>query len=481
MIYLSLYNNNEIKIDTNNEYLLREIRDHFTLYESNYFWSYKYKSGQWNGKSSLFNSAKRTVPFGLIFELYKFLKSNNYLNNLQVDEEIKKIFKTKNTDLKINYDLKFYPYDYQKEIILDVLKKTRGCYVSSTGSGKSLIIAYIIKILYENNITKKHLIIVPTLSLIEQFKTDLIEYGIPKDLIGIANKNKKEFDSTILVSTWQTLKRNKDKITSFDMSVCDEVHFSKSKVINKIMATCSANMKYVLGVTGTMPSNKLEYLRVLSYIGPVWKEFKSTELANQGYLSSCNIKHIKIKYKNSFKGEYREVKQEVFETPYRLKIIKSIVENTKHTLILVEKVEDEGEFLNKYLKENSKKEIIFLSGKSKAEEREYWRNKMETDENLVIIATYGIFSTGINIKSLKNIVISTSSKSKIRILQSIGRSLRKHKGKDSGAFIWDLHDMVKNLKEHGNSRERFYINEGFEIETIEMNEKIDKNVNKLFT
>jgi len=196
-------------------------------------------------------------------------------------------------------------------------------------------------------------------------------------------------------------------------------------------------MKYIYGVTGTLPDYPLEKAKIKSYIGPVWKEFGSKFLADGGYLSQCKIKQIKIKYKNPPKGDYQTIKKDIFVNEYRLKIIKSIVEKEKSILILVERVEDEGKYLKDYLNKNIKnRKIIFLSGKDKSEIREKWRKEMEKNKNIVLIATYGIFSTGINIKSLKNLVIASSSKSKIRILQSIGRSLRKHESKSkTGAYI----------------------------------------------
>lgn len=263
--------------------------------------------------------------------------------------------------------------------------------------------------------------------------------------------------------------------------VISNCHQSKSKEINSIMRTCKC--KYKFGVTGTIPDHPLEKMRVLSYIGPIWKEYNAKWLADNGYLSQCKVKQIKIKYKEGIKTrDYEEIKKDIFRREYRLNLIKGIVSRVNNSLILVDRVEDEGEFIKEYLKENVKnKKVIFLSGKDKPKEREKWRKKMEKEQNIILIATYGIFSTGINIRALNNILLISSSKSKIRVLQSIGRSLRLHENKEAlGAIIWDFGDQVKNLKDHSNSREKFYDKEEFETETIEMNEKIDKNINKLF-
>ncbi|MFW6007928.1 MAG: DEAD/DEAH box helicase family protein [archaeon] len=480
MIYLSLKNNCEIKIDTDDNNILREIHEYFTFFEKDYYFTYNYQSGIWDGKISLFSGARRTIPYGLIFKLYKFLRRNGYKNEISLDKNITELFQFDTKNIEFNYDLKHYPYYYQKNIIEDAISKTKGIYVCATASGKSLIIAYIFKILYENKITKKHIIIVPNTSLIEQFYNDLIDYGLDENLLGVANKNIRQFDKTFVISTWQILQNRKNVLKDFDAVAIDECHGNKAKQISKITKACN-NMTFRFGFTGTMPNTEIDKFRIMSFLGPIWKEYKPKDLIAYGYLSPCNIKHIKLKYKNAFKGTYTEIKYNVFRNEYRLNIIKSIAQNSKKTLILVEKVKDEGEFLEEYLKNNlTGKKVIFLSGKDSPKVREKWRKKMEIDDDILMIATFGIFSTGINVKSLKNVIISSSSESKIRTLQSIGRSLRKNANKEDGAYIWDLHDQVKNLKKHGNTRERFYINEEFDIQDIIMNEKIDKNMNKLF-
>jgi len=136
LLYLSLYNNSEIRLDTNDETILRYVRDHFTHYEKGYFWTTKYQSGVWNGKSSMFNSAKRTIPYGLLLKLFKYLRSENV--EMKIDDNLKKLFKNnvKLEDFEINYDLKYYPYDYQRDCIEDAISRTKGIWRIGTGGGK---------------------------------------------------------------------------------------------------------------------------------------------------------------------------------------------------------------------------------------------------------------------------------------------------------------------------------------------------------
>lgn len=135
MIYLSLKNNKDIQIDTDNYDLLREIKDRFTWKAPNYYWTPSYQSGAWDGKTSIFSQARRSLPYGLFLDLYKLLKKLGY-TDLSIDDDIKNLFISKDEELDIKYDLKFYPYDYQQECIEDAFKKTKGIYRVGTGGGK---------------------------------------------------------------------------------------------------------------------------------------------------------------------------------------------------------------------------------------------------------------------------------------------------------------------------------------------------------
>jgi superfamily II DNA or RNA helicase len=219
-----------------------------------------------------------------------------------------------------------------------------------------------------------------------------------------------------------------------------------------------------------MPDSELECQQVMSYIGPILREYGSVKLAKMGYVSKCNIKVLHVDYKTKPKGEYNEVKDEVFNNAYRMGLITEIVRKCDGSvLLLVGKVEDEGAVLKKHLEESGvleDREICFLSGKDNAKEREIWRRYTDEQSHIVLVATYGIFSTGINIKSLRYLVLASPFKSKIRVLQSIGRTLRLHADKVNGATVFDICDTTKYLREHGDIRMKHYAKEGFDIEEI---------------
>jgi len=461
MITIRKLTNTRIQIDTTDYTYLRQLKDYFTDHVDGYFFMPKFQSGLWNGKISLFSPTTRSLPYGLLGDWMIFHKKNFRDVPYTLEDDVKKLFKGCN--IPPVYDLTLFPYDYQQDCITMALKYARGILRVATAAGKSLIISYIIKTLIENDVTKSHLIIVPTIGLVEQFYGDMSEYGIDSNIIGRVYEKYKEFDKKIVISTWQTLSKNHDKLKRYECVIVDECHGAKAHEIATILKKCET-ATYRLGLTGTLPSSKLDLWNVKAYLGPILKEYSSGELAERGYISKCNIKVINIEYSTDYDGAYDEVKDMVFTNDFRLSVVYKLVHDSDHNiLLLVGKVEKEGEFLKRYL-EGCEKEVIFLSGRNKVEDREYWRKECMNRDNIALIATYGIFQLGINIPNLKYIVLAAPFKSKIRVLQSIGRSLRIFANKADGAVIYDIADDVKYLDDHSIKRLRHYDLEKFGVE-----------------
>jgi len=461
--------------DYDDEYFLGSVKHHFTEYIENYRFTPAFRSGRWNGKISMYNGFKRTLPYGLLTDLIRFQKEEYPDLKLVPDKDVLDMFKNPK-EYEINWDLKYFPRDYQRESAEVVLKYTKGIIRSATASGKSLIISYIIKTLLENRATKHNLIIVPTISLVEQFKSDMIEYGIKPDLIGQVYEAKKEFDKPIVVSTWQSLSTHHTYLKMYECVICDEVHQAKAYEIKKIMEKC-INAIYRFGFTGTLPSSKIDLWNIKSFIGPVLREYTAHELSEMGYISKCNVLAINVKYQNEYDGEYNELKEKIFNNKFRLNLLHHIVSSVDgNILLLVGKVEKEGELLKEFLKSKQykNKEIIFIHGGTDVKEREEWRKECEKRKNIILIATYGTFQMGINIPSLKYVALASPFKSKIRVLQSIGRSLRTHADKVNGAVVFDIIDESKYLLDHGIKRSRYYSSEGFNVieEVIEEGDNI---------
>jgi superfamily II DNA or RNA helicase len=260
--------------------------------------------------------------------------------------------------------------------------------------------------------------------------------------------------------------------------VVSNCHGCKAAILESVLEH-AINAKYRFGFTGTMPPSRLDELTVKSFIGPVIKEYGSKWLHEHGYIAGCDVNMVTINYKQKIKGDYNTIKDICFNNPYRVGLIKHILNETNSSvLILVDKVEKEGAVLKEILlksRELKDRTIEFISGKDDAEIREQWRKKTNESKNIILIATYAIFQVGVNIKSLDTLIMGSPSKSKIRVLQSIGRTLRKDDGK-VGSKIWDICDQVKYLKDHADIRFRHYNFEGFKIYEVSLSEGDNYNI-----
>lgn len=471
LIRIKKYDGLTLQVVTDDRGYITCLADHLTDYVENFRHMQKYKSGMWDGRISMFAKSNRTFPYGLIFDVIRFHRTQYKDVELCIDDDVKEMFKGID-DVEADYDLNIFPRDYQIDCIEKCLKYKSGIIVSCTASGKSCIISYIMKYLMDNSLIRKTLIIVPTISLVQQFYSDMIEYGIDKDLIGRVYSKLKEFDKKVVISTWQTLIKNFDRLNEFDCVMCDEVHTSQSYSVRTILNKC-INASWRFGFTGTLPTSKIDVWNIKSYLGPILCTYGAAELAELGYVSKCNIECVNINYNapEKYAGDYNEVKEMVFNNEARLHYIKdTLAKLDGNALVLVGLIEKEGQVLKDYLdKSNIDKEIVFIWGETKVEEREFWRNELGKRNNIILIATYQIFQVGVNVPSLKYIMFASPFKSKIRVLQSIGRALRKHDSKDH-AVIYDIIDNVKFLEEHGTKRMRYYSQEKFNINEITLDE-----------
>lgn len=479
-VRIKLHSPMSIQIVTEDVDYVKLMKEEFTAYVEGFRFMPAYKSGGWNGQVCMMHKFHHTLPYGLLFDLIKIHKKECPRTKLSIDPEVKSLF---NIDyLKPTYNLKHYPYPYQEDCINAALKTSKGIIRSATASGKSLVISYIVKTLIENS-TNKIIIVVPSVQLVSQFYDDMMEYGMDKLFIGRVYSKKKEWDKPVVISTWQTLSKNLMRVPDYHAIIVDEVHGAKAHELKKILSK-SENAKYRLGFTGTMPGGTLDDWNVKAYLGPIMREYSSGLLAEQGYISKCNIKMLNIEYhQEEWEGTYDDVKDEMFRKDYRLKLIGNLVESLDHNiLVLTGKVEKEGEYLEDYLNEYiAEKDIGFISGRDDVEVREKWRKKCGKKKNIILIATYGIFQQGINIPNLKYILLASPFKSKVRVLQSVGRALRKHTSKVEGAVVFDIHDHTRFFHQHGNLRLRHYDAEKFNVDEYLFEEGSTIEINQLFS
>ena len=363
------------------------------------------------------------------------------------------------------------PRTYQYKAVYEAIKNNRKLLLSPTGSGKSLMIYSIVR--YYAATAKKILIIVPTTSLVEQMVDDFISYGWNADahVHKIYGGKDKNTDKPVIISTWQSIyKFPKRYFDDIDCVIGDEAHLFKSKSLTGIM-TKLHNAKYRFGFTGTLDGSKTHKWVLEGLFGSCDRVTKTDDLIKSGYLSNFRIKILLCDHEpQMFESFHDEIDYLVNHTS-RNNLIKNLVKDLDgNTLVLFNYVEKHGEPLFELINNSvtSPRKTFFVHGGVDVEDREEVRKITEEEDNAVIVASYGTFSTGINIKRLHNIVFASPSKSRIRNLQSIGRVLRKGEGKDM-ATLYDIADDIGGQNytlKHLNERVNIYNDENFKYEVV---------------
>ena len=322
---------------------------------------------------------------------------------------------------------------------------------------------------------KKILLVVPTTSLVEQMIKDFKDYGWNAEEYchTIYSGKDKNTDKPVIISTWQSIyKFPKRYFDDIDCVIGDEAHLFKSKSLTGIM-TKLHNAKYRFGFTGTLDGSKTHKWVLEGLFGACEKVTRTDDLIKQGHLSKFRIKVLVCKHEYKYFEDYHAEMEYIVEHEKRNNLIKNLVKDIEgNTLVLFNYVEKHGEPLYDLINSNiSDREIFFVHGGTDVEDREEVRKLTETQDNAIIIASYGTFSTGINIKRLHNIIFASPSKSRVRNLQSIGRVLRKGDGKDI-ATLYDIADDISSKSRtnytlnHLTERIKIYQEENFKYEVI---------------
>ena len=367
--------------------------------------------------------------------------------------------------------------DYQIDAVEYGIKSNRALLVSPTASGKSLIIYSLVR--YYKMMGLKTLILVPTTSLVEQMYSDFKDYGWSSDnhCQKIYQGHDKNVSKDVVISTWQSIyKMKKEYFKDFGCVIGDEAHLFKSKSLTNIM-TKLVDCKYRFGLTGTLDGTQTHRLVLEGLFGAVEKVVSTKELMDNKTLANLNIECIVLKHKEEDcklvkDYSYAEEIDYLVLQPDRNNFITRLCNNLKgNTLCLYQLVEKHGKPLYELMKDFDRK-VFFVYGGTDAKTRNDIRGIVEKEKNAIIIASYGTFSTGINIRNINNVVFSSPSKSRIRVLQSIGRGLRTSASKDS-IRLFDLSDdlsyksKVNFTLNHFNERLNIYNEEQF-------NYKIDR-------
>jgi superfamily II DNA or RNA helicase len=475
MELVSIEKVNEVYIRVRTESGIKmELSKHFEFEVPGAKFSPAYRNKVWDGKIRLFNTMTGLIYAGLLPHILKFCDTRQY--ECEVDAALKPdetVQDTAGYDLAKEFDSIYAPRDYQNNAIVHALKNNRSLLLSPTASGKSFIIYLLSRFHAEQG--RKVLIVVPTVSLVTQMSADFVEYnkGRPLKIHKIMGGVEKNVDAEYTITTWQSVfKEKKDWFNKFDMVVVDEAHLAKAKSITGIMEKMP-DCKYRYGLTGTLDGTQTHKLVLEGLFGKVFDVVKTKTLIDDKTLAEFKIKAIVLGYPDAIKKqntgkEYQEEIDWIVRNDSRNSFIRNLAWSLPgNTLILFQFVEKHGKLLHPML-EKEGKAVHFIHGEVKAEDRENVRHLTEATDNNIILASYGTFSTGINIRRLDNIIFASPSKGKIRNLQSIGRVLRKGNGKEK-ATLYDIVDDLqwKSKKNfavlHFLERVKIYTDEGFEF------------------
>jgi len=485
-IRVSLSNHSMLNVEADSG-IGAEISDYFSFYVPGYRFMPAYKNKVWDGKIRMFNRMTGELNAGLYVYLFKFCTERGYEIVLEETE-----YGLPGTLEKVpDYDnwiktcqLKFEPYEYQHNAVTAALSRQRAILLSPTGSGKSYIIYLIIRY-YMNMINedKQILIIVPTTSLVEQMYNDFEDYGmlVDKAVHRIYSGKDKNTKKRIIVSTWQSIYKNPKKwFEKFGMIIGDECHGFKSKSLSSIMNKAT-EAKYKIGTTGTLDGTQTHKLVLEGLFGPVYKVVTTKSLQDDKTLAALNISILTLKYDDQTRQQVKDYTYQdeidfIVSHEKRNKFIRNLAVDQKgNTLVLFQRVDKHGKILFDLItdKISSDRKAFFVSGQTETSDREAIRKIVEKQNGAIIVASLGTFSTGINIRNLHNIIFASPSKSQIKVLQSIGRGLRKaDDGSDTRLF--DIADDLRWKKRnnytlsHSEERIRIYNNEQFNFKRYEI-------------
>jgi superfamily II DNA or RNA helicase len=466
-----------------------ELEAYFRFQPQGYQFSPAYKNRVWDGWIRIFQPLKPVLYVGLFSKLRKFCEDRGYELNapthLMEGETVPDDY---GYEIAKEVNCKFEPRDYQNKYIVDAIRDSRSLSLSPTSSGKSLII-YLIQQHYYRAFEHRTLIIVPTISLVHQMAGDFIDYGCdPSHIYKIQGGVDKNTVAPIVISTWQSLIKglNKDWFSQFKVVLGDEAHLFQAKSLQKIMEGLD-ECYYRHGFTGTLKSEESKTHRLVleGCFGSVRKHVSTKDLMDDGTIADFNIKAIVLSHSIENRKAFKKALGKVQNTSQKYPAEREYLTNNnkrnifirnllwslkdQNNLVLFDLVEKHGKILEPMLHKEGR-QLHFIYGATKGTERERIRHMIENDpiKQHDILASFGTFSTGINLKKLDNVIFASGSKSEVKVLQSIGRALRKGNDADK-ATLYDIADDLSvgayqnYTLQHFRKRIEIYGTEQFEV------------------
>ena len=475
----------------------QELSDHFCFYVPGYKFMPAYKNRMWDGKIRLYDLRKKLLYTGLFKYLREFAAARDYEIEIENNDNYGRPDITENIDVPALLDElhltaggnKIEARDYQKEAVHHALSNRQSLLLSPTASGKSLIIYMAIRYYLSTYDEGNVLLIVPTTSLVEQMYSDFGDYSqydewnVEENCHRIyGGKEKYDIRQRVVISTWQSIYKERPAwFQDFGMVVGDEAHNFKAKSLTAILEKCG-NAKYRIGTTGTLDGTQTHQLVLEGLFGPVHKVTTTKQLIDSKDLADLSVSVLLLKYADEYckqisKVKYQEEMDFIVRHDPRNQFISNLaLDQDGNTLILFQYVDKHGKPLHDMLKskleamERTNRKLFYVSGETGVDDREQIRAITEGESDAIIVASVGTFSTGINIKRLNNIIFASPSKSQIRVLQSIGRGLRK----SADGKATKVYDIADDL--HWKSKKNYTLNHAAERIKIYNKEKFKYKV-----
>ncbi|BBC78249.1 DNA helicase [Escherichia phage EcS1] len=450
------------------ESIFFELRDYFSFEADGFKFNPQYKYGHWDGRIRLLGYDRR-LPFGLVGFIDKFASNMDY--KVAIDPKINE----KEDIARVDFDnwlnaleiysgsTKIEPHWYQKDAVYTGLMNRRNILNLPTSAGKSLIQALLARY-YVENYVGKILIIVPTTALVDQMIDDFVDYRLfnRKNMLGIRGGTARDSDAEIYVATWQTaVKQPKEWFSQFGMMMNDECHLATGKSISSIIAGLN-NCAFKYGLSGSLKDGKANLMQYVGMFGNVFKPVSTSQLMEDGQVTDLKINSIFLRYPDEFcaqmKGKDYQTEIKVIQKAKKrnLWVSKLAVKLAKkeENVFLMFKNAEHGKELFQMVKDLEHKEVFFVNGEVDTDTRNALKVMAENGKGIIVVASYGVFSTGISVKNLHHIIFAHPVKSKIIVLQTIGRVLRKHVSKTT-AQVWDIIDDMGVKPKSANAKKKY--------------------------
>jgi superfamily II DNA or RNA helicase len=510
-IIITPINETFIRIQCREPFMELELSDRFSFKVANAQFDPRVRAGRWDGVKRLYNRTHKRIHKGLLFEVLKFCKKLDY--KVSVDPSLlpkpgismKDLVEITETFIQPHDKQKpIKPYDYQYSAVHHMLNAGRSICLAATSAGKSLCIYMAVRMyqMADELQGRTIIIVVPSIMLVEQLYSDFENYSnYPGSKWNtstfcqkISGKYGKQVNKQIVITTWQSLKNMSPAVVADAGAIfVDETHTVNGPVLTNLMEM-AINCPIRHGLTGTLDGFECNELAAQGLLGPAVKIISAKENIDAGRATLVEVKCIILDYDKETKKRYKADQDNVPKTRAQLKyqseisfinnlksrfdFIQGMVKTLKgNTIVLFDRVDDYGIPLYEDMKAKHENTFLIVGGVD-GEEREEIRLNLENYDNAVVYATSQIMSTGVNIKNLHNIILASSSKSKIRILQTIGRLMRLHESKKHATLIdlvdkLDYNGIPNFTLKHVEERINHYSKEKHPVKflTISLNEK----------